>query len=91
MSNELGCGGDVDCQKALDELYAYVDGWSQGEERGSIKQHLEACAPCLDVYGFHESLQHLISSTCQSELPETLRLRVLEAIASCEDDPSVDA
>ncbi len=84
MSDQLGCGGDVDCEKALAELYSYVDGWTEGSDRGSITQHLEACAPCLDVFGFHESLQRLISTTCQSELPDTLRTRVLEALKACE-------
>lgn len=86
MSDQLGCGGDVDCEKALAELYSYVDGWAEGPERGSIKEHLEACAPCLDVYDFHESLQRLISTTCQSELPDALRTRVLEALKACEND-----
>ena len=87
MNDELGCGGDVDCQKALDELYAYVDGWTQGSDRGSIDAHLEACAPCVNVYDFEASLKELVGSKCQSVLPDDVRSRILEAIAGCKDEP----
>ncbi|MEZ5340797.1 MAG: zf-HC2 domain-containing protein [Acidimicrobiales bacterium] len=90
MNDELGCGGDVDCQKALDDLYAYVDGWSEGTERTSIEDHLAACAPCVDAYDFQASLKKLISSTCRSVLPDDVRSRILEAIANCDGEPSTD-
>ncbi len=70
----------ADCQRSLEELYQYVDDWLDGETRSKIRQHLDSCTSCEDVYRFQATFVAMISTKCRSELPDELRRRILEAL-----------
>ncbi|HEY2298474.1 MAG TPA: mycothiol system anti-sigma-R factor [Jatrophihabitans sp.] len=80
----LGFGpGNIDCDDVLDELYQYMDEETDEDTRGRIRQHLEACAPCLRQYGLENDVRALIARCCGGDqapasLHERIRVRITE-------------
>lgn len=73
---------ESDCEAALAELYEYLDGELTPELKVTITAHLDACVDCLQVYDFEAELRHVIAQRCRHDtVPESLRIRVAEAIA----------
>ena len=74
----LGFGpGGIDCGDVLDELYVYMDEETDDATRGRIRQHLEACAPCLKQYGLEQDVRQLIARCCGNDMaPKSLHERV---------------
>jgi len=73
-------GPTVDCTEAVHELYRYLDGELTEERRTEIRVHLEWCGPCGGAAEFEAELRRVIASRCQDRVPESLILRVAEAI-----------
>ena len=80
----LGFGpGNIDCDDVLDELYVYMDDETDDTTRGRIREHLEACAPCLRQYGLEQDVRALIARCCGGDqappsLHQRIRLRITE-------------
>lgn len=80
----LGFGpGNIDCDDVLSELYVYMDEETDDVTRGRIRQHLEACAPCLRQYGLEQDVRALIARCCGGDqappsLHERIRTRITE-------------
>jgi mycothiol system anti-sigma-R factor len=74
----LGFGpGNIDCDDVIDELYVYMDEETDDATRARIRQHLEACAPCLRQYGLEQDVRSLIARCCGSDrAPAGLRDRI---------------
>jgi mycothiol system anti-sigma-R factor len=73
-------GEHVDCQEAIHIIYHYLDGELTEGRRQEIQTHLDACLPCLEAFDFEAELRIFIARKCRDEVPESLRLRVAEAI-----------
>jgi len=73
-------GEHVDCSEAIHIIYNYLDGEITDDRRREIQHHLDDCMPCLEAYDFEAELRILIQRKCRDEVPETLRLRVYQAI-----------
>ena len=71
-------GGD--CTEAVHRIYHFLDGELTDDRRREIQHHLDDCMPCLEAYDFEAELRILIQRKCRDEVPETLRLRVYQAI-----------
>ncbi len=80
----LGFGpGNIDCDDVLSELYLYMDEETDDVTRGRIRQHLEACAPCLRQYGLEHDVRALIARCCGGDqapasLHQRIRVRITE-------------
>jgi mycothiol system anti-sigma-R factor len=69
--------GNIDCSDVLDELYLYLDEETDDALRNRIRQHLEACAPCLQQYGLEQDVRSLVARCCGNEhAPRYLRDRI---------------
>jgi len=80
MSGECG-PGDADCREVLEDLYLYLDGELELEQRTVIKRHLDDCSPCLRKYGLEQDVKRLVQRCCgNDEAPEHLRAAVLARI-----------
>jgi mycothiol system anti-sigma-R factor len=81
---KMGFGpGNIDCSDVLDELYLYMDEETDPATRNQIRQHLEACAPCLKQYGLEQDVRALIARCCGGDrapatLHERVRVRITE-------------
>jgi mycothiol system anti-sigma-R factor len=75
------------CSAALEELYWFLDGELTAARRTAIRVHLDDCAHCMETFEFEAELRAMISSCCRNDtVPESLRLRVVEAIAALEEE-----
>ena len=71
------CSGD-DCAKAIEQVYAYLDGEIDDTECAEIRRHLEDCAPCLRQYGLEQVFKALVARSCGcDETPPDLRDKLL--------------
>ena len=73
--------GSPDCERALAEVYTYLDQELTEETRSQIASHLESCNPCFEAFDFEAELRMVIATKSQSvEVPETLRIRIEERL-----------
>lgn len=71
----------VNCEEAAARLYVFLDGELTEDRRRAIADHLDRCAPCVDVYGFEAELRKVVADRCKDRVPESLRQRIAEAIS----------
>jgi mycothiol system anti-sigma-R factor len=69
-----------DCSEAIHRLYHFLDGELTPQRRSDIERHLDDCGPCLQAFDFEAELRLMISTKCREEVPETLRIRIAQAI-----------
>jgi anti-sigma factor (TIGR02949 family) len=76
----------TDCGAALHQLYVFLDGELTPERRTAIRGHLDRCACCLEAFDFEAELRVVVSICCRGdEVPERLRMRVVEALQALTD------
>ena len=80
MEELFGHSASDECQQALSELYHFLDGQLTVERRTTIQTHIDLCSPCLRAFSFERELRIVIAQKCTEEVPESLRLRIAEAI-----------
>ena len=90
--------GTPDCERALAEVYTFLDQELSDAQRNEIMAHLEACSPCFEAFDFEAELRMVISAKARSdEVPELLRVRISEKltllsrgeITLADEDPSI--
>jgi mycothiol system anti-sigma-R factor len=79
----LGDAAGTDCSEALHRVYEYLDGEMTPEDTSKIRQHLEACAPCLEEYDLDQALKALVKRSCAcEEAPVELRTQIMARITT---------
>lgn len=65
---------ELDCREVFRRLEDYVDGSLPTEDIMAVRDHLDACGPCADEYGFNESLVHELKAKLRTvACPDRLR------------------
>ncbi len=77
----------ADCERALAELYEFLDGELTDERRSMLAEHLDACNPCLEVFDFEAELRQVIAQRCRDEVPQLLWERIAECLRTASDAP----
>ncbi|MGH9190515.1 MAG: mycothiol system anti-sigma-R factor [Acidimicrobiales bacterium] len=77
--------GEWHCVEAVDMLYHYIDGELTEERRIVIRRHLDDCPPCFDAFDFEVELRTVIAHKCRESVPESLRVRVAEALRKLQE------
>ena len=72
--------GFVGCDETIERLYFYLDGELTEQRRVEISRHLDMCGPCVGAYGFESELRRVIANRCRDHVPDSLILRVAEAL-----------
>ncbi len=72
--------GFVGCDETIERLYFYLDGELPEQRRVEISRHLDMCGPCVGAYGFESELRRVIANRCKDHVPDSLILRVAEAL-----------
>lgn len=76
----MSCGNphEMDCGKALDDVYLYLDGEMADADCAEVRAHLEECAPCLRAYGLEQLVKTVIARSCGcEETPVEVRERLM--------------
>jgi mycothiol system anti-sigma-R factor len=72
----------INCRDCARALNPYLDRELSDEDVEQVRGHLLACAGCLDLFEFEESLRRLVRVRCQEQAaPESLRQRITLTLA----------
>ncbi len=55
----------MDCEQALAELEAYLDGELRMADRHAVEDHLQTCSDCFERTGFRIRLRAVIRRKCR--------------------------
>ena len=58
----------MNCQDALDLLYDIIDREASEIDAQRVKEHLENCRDCFEVYRLEQSVQDLINERVQNSV-----------------------
>lgn len=72
------CGND--CEEALRQLGAFLDGELPGADIDEIRYHLTACYPCTERASFEEQIRAIVRRDCTDHAPPTLLVRIEAAL-----------
>jgi len=75
------------CRDAVQRLYHFLDGELTFERRQLIQRHLDECTDCIEAYEFEAELRLAISRGCRESVPDSLRVRIAQAIAFEDPGP----
>jgi mycothiol system anti-sigma-R factor len=70
----------MDCDKAIYQIYEYLDGELTVWKRLAITRHLDDCPPCAHGYDFEIELRQVVASKCRDEVPLELKRRIADAL-----------
>jgi len=65
--------GKIDCERAIYELYQFLDGELSVERRTMIQVHLDQCSHCLPAYHFEAELRMVVTTHCSEVVPDHLK------------------
>ncbi|BBX48502.1 mycothiol system anti-sigma-R factor [Mycobacterium cookii] len=67
----------AECAEVIAEVWTLLDGECTAEKKAKLRQHLEDCPPCFQLYGLEERIKGLIATKCSGErAPDSLRERL---------------
>lgn len=75
----MSCDGP-DCEKAIENLYLFLDREIDNASCEEIQAHIDDCSDCLSEYDLERVVKQLVSRSCSETAPEPLRQRVLYSI-----------
>lgn len=67
----------MNCLETAERLYQYLDRELSSDEIVEVKQHLEACPPCLHIFHYEEHMRRLVRQACSESAPTSLRERII--------------
>jgi anti-sigma factor (TIGR02949 family) len=71
---------EVDCNRALVQLYQFLDGELTHERRQRIELHLNGCQHCFSSFDFEQELRIVVRSKLQTEVPQGLVQRIVAVL-----------
>jgi mycothiol system anti-sigma-R factor len=70
----------MDCDKAFDRMYHYLDGEVTVWRRWTITRHLNRCPPCGEVFEFEMTLRQVVASRCRDQMPPELKRKIADSL-----------
>ena len=67
---------EIDCDRALIELYEFLDGELTVERRQRVELHLHICQDCYSSFDFEQELRLVVRSRLQAQIPSSLIDRI---------------
>jgi mycothiol system anti-sigma-R factor len=77
------CDGP-DCEKALENLYLFIDQEIDTASCAEIQTHIDDCTSCLSQYDLERVVKSLVSRSCSEVAPDPLREKVLLSIRTVQ-------
>jgi mycothiol system anti-sigma-R factor len=79
----MSCDGP-DCEKALQNLYLFLDREIDTASSAEIQEHIDDCSECLSEYDVERIVKAVVSRSCHEVAPEPLRDKVLYSIRTVQ-------
>ncbi len=77
------CDGP-DCEKALENLYLFIDQEIDTASETEIRSHIDECSSCLTEFDLERLVKSLVSRSCSEVAPDVLRQKVLVSIRTVQ-------
>ena len=74
----------ITCAEAARQLWEYLDGVLPDENRAAIEEHLSFCRRCCGEAEFAEELRSFLARQAAEEVPDDVRVRLLETLDELE-------
>ena len=75
-----GTPSQDECQRALEQLIAFLDHELTEADTDHIRTHLNLCEQCLDTYDLTQHVKDLVRKECASAAPDALRAKILGSL-----------
>lgn len=79
----MSCDGP-DCEKALQNLYLFIDNEIDDASCDEIEHHIAECNDCLSEFDLERVVKQLVQRSCEERAPQPLRERVLMSIRTVQ-------
>ncbi|MEI6623496.1 MAG: mycothiol system anti-sigma-R factor [Actinomycetes bacterium] len=80
-ANSTGNCGPGPCGDAKAHLWEYVDGELSEDDCARIRQHIEACPPCGELYINERKVKDAVARACRCECaPQDVRGKVMAMV-----------
>jgi len=73
-----------DCEKALENLYLFIDQEIDTASCAEIQSHIDDCTTCLTEYDLERVVKSIVSRSCSEVAPDPLREKVLLSIRTVQ-------
>ena len=73
-----------ECDDICRDLHLYLDGEVNVATRTVISAHLDECPSCALVFRFESQVRMVVARCCCEPVPDSLRVRVLQAIYTAD-------
>lgn len=68
---------EIDCEKALQQIFQFIDHELGGDEREAMQRHLHTCKSCFSRAEFERRLKEKVGEMRQEQdAPEVVRSRI---------------
>jgi mycothiol system anti-sigma-R factor len=87
MTSNLNSAGPCDgpdCEKALENLYLFIDQEIDTASCAEIQSHIDDCTTCLTEFDLERVVKSLVSRSCSEVAPDPLREKVLTSIRTVQ-------
>jgi mycothiol system anti-sigma-R factor len=74
----------ITCAEAVEQLWQYLDGTLDEENRAGIEEHLSFCLRCCGEVEFAEELRGFLARGGAEEIPDEVRARLLATLDELE-------
>jgi mycothiol system anti-sigma-R factor len=66
-----------ECDALLERVYFFIDNELEEADSRQIREHIAACAPCLEIVDLERIIKALLARSCTERAPAALRQRVV--------------
>jgi anti-sigma factor (TIGR02949 family) len=80
--------GAINCERALSQLFEFLDAELPEADGDRIREHLAYCEPCLAEYDIEEHVRALVKRSCSECAPVELHVRIRQHLTVLRTQPS---
>lgn len=75
----------TDCDEAVAEIYAFLDGELDDTVMIQVEAHLRRCSPCLEAFDFEADLRRVIAARCTEQVAPEIKARFCDLLRQLSD------
>jgi mycothiol system anti-sigma-R factor len=74
----------ISCSEAVKQLWEYLDGTVEADQRAAIEEHLSFCRRCCGEVEFAEELREFLARSARDEVPPEVIARLTATLEELE-------
>jgi mycothiol system anti-sigma-R factor len=74
----------ITCAKAVERLWAYLDGALTADDKAALEEHLGFCRVCCGEVEFAQELRGFLARSAAEELPDDVLARLIASLDELE-------